>query len=92
MENTMKSLHIIGQLSTIEKRGLFLLECTGWIVKGLGGPFPAIKTAYAMRGFDFVADREREIEVMLSYPSQMTGPGADDHSFFADAIEGRYLN
>jgi len=20
------------------------------------------------------------------------GPGADDHSFFADAIEGRYLN
>jgi hypothetical protein len=53
----------IGQLSAIEKRGLVLLQGMGWIEKGLGGPYPALKTTYAVSGFDFAADRQREINL-----------------------------
>ena len=57
----------IGQLSAIEKRGLILLQRKGWIVKGLGGPYPALKTTYAVRGFDFEADRQREVALHMGW-------------------------
>lgn len=52
----------IGQLTDAEKRELERAVKRGYLSKGKGGPFPKMKTMYAHPGFDFVADREREIE------------------------------
>lgn len=48
----------IGQLSDGEIGTLNKYVKRGWLSKGKGGPFPAIKTVYAHPGFDFAADRE----------------------------------
>lgn len=48
----------IGQLTPQQKRELEAAVKKGYLSKGKGGPFPAIKTVYAHPGFDFVADRE----------------------------------
>ena len=52
----------IGQLSAAEIRQLDRAVERGWLSKGKGGPYPILKTVWAVRGFDFVADRQREID------------------------------
>lgn len=54
----------IGQLTEADKRTLDSYVRKGWLSKGKGGPFPAIKTVYAFPGFDFAADRQRHYEYM----------------------------
>lgn len=51
----------IGQLTETEKRQLNAAAKRGHLSKGIGGPFPKMKTMWARLGFDFVADREREV-------------------------------
>lgn len=54
----------IGQLTSEETRELNKAVKKGWLSKGKGGPFPILKTVYALPGFDFVADRQREVAYM----------------------------
>lgn len=54
----------IGQLTNAQKRFLNRAVKRGWLAKGRGGPFPAIKTVYAHPGFDFDGERERHVEYM----------------------------
>ncbi len=51
----------IGQIDKPTKAALNRLVKQGYLSKGKGGPFPALKTVYAVSGFDFVADREAHI-------------------------------
>lgn len=50
----------LGQLSHRERLSLERAVRRGILVKGQGGPFPKIKSAYAAPGFDFAADREAD--------------------------------
>jgi hypothetical protein len=52
----------IGQLSAADKRTLNSYIKRGYLAKGKGGPFPRLKTIYAVSTFDFSADRERWVE------------------------------
>lgn len=52
----------IGQLTSREIRQLDKAVERGWLSKGKGGPYPIMKTMWALRGFDFAADRQREID------------------------------
>lgn len=52
----------IGQLTPQEQRELNAAVKRGYLSKGKGGPFPALKTMYAHPGFDFIADRQREVD------------------------------
>lgn len=54
----------IGQLSKQEVRELDTAVHMGYLSKGKGGAFPAIKTMWACPGFDFAADRERQFQEM----------------------------
>ena len=68
----------IGQITTQEKRILNKYIKRGWLSKGKGGPFPMMKTMYAHRDFDFVADREREVEhamALAELDAQVLGQG-----------------
>ena len=56
----------IGQLTPAEKRELKRAVAKGYLSKGKGGPFPKEKTVYARPGFDFAADREREVTVAMA--------------------------
>lgn len=56
----------IGQLTQADKRTLDSYVRRGWLSKGKGGPFPRIKTVYAVPGFDFDADRQRHYEYMCA--------------------------
>ncbi len=47
-----------GWLTKDQRRELAYAVKYGVLVKGKGGPFPILKTVYAIPGFDFVADRE----------------------------------
>jgi hypothetical protein len=51
----------LGQISIQEKRQLDRAVRHGLISKGIGGPFPKLKTVYAPVGFDFAQDRENGI-------------------------------
>jgi hypothetical protein len=55
----------IGQLSIQEKQTLATYVKRGYLSKGKGGPFPAIKTVYAVRGFDFAAHRAAHVNYMM---------------------------
>lgn len=52
----------IGQFTPAQLRKLNSFVKKGWLSKGKGGPFPALKTVYAHPGFDFDADRQRHID------------------------------
>lgn len=54
----------IGQLSDKEVRELNRAVKAGLLQKGKGGPFPILKTVYAVPSFDIAADRQREINRM----------------------------
>ena len=51
----------IGQLSASEKYQLNKAVKRGWLAKGKAGPFPVLKTVYAVPTFDFAASRERYV-------------------------------
>lgn len=59
----------IGQLTPAEKRELVKAVRAGYLEKGKGGPFPMIKTVYAVRGYPFAAERERMIDEMMRLPN-----------------------
>lgn len=52
----------IGQVTDKEKRVLNAYVKRGYLSKGKSGPYPNLKTVYAVPTFDFVADRERWID------------------------------
>jgi hypothetical protein len=51
----------IGQLTTQEQYQLNKAVLSGKLSKGKGGPYPALKTVYARRGFDFESDRKEAL-------------------------------
>lgn len=55
----------IGQLTPVNKRELERAVRRGYLSKGRGGPYPAIKTVYALPGFDFAADRALIVAEMM---------------------------
>jgi len=55
----------IGQLSTQERRTLASYVRRGHLSKGKGGPYPMIKTVYAVSGFDFAAHRQAHVNYMM---------------------------
>lgn len=55
----------IGQLTDTEKRALNSYTKRGYLSKGKGGPFPMIKTVYAVPGFDFAAHRQAHVDYMM---------------------------
>jgi hypothetical protein len=55
----------IGQLDGPTRSALNRLVKKGILSKGKGGPFPAIKTVYAVAGFDFAAHRQQHIDHMV---------------------------
>jgi hypothetical protein len=63
----VRPLADIGQLSHEEHLALNRAVRKGWLSKGKGGPYPALKTVYAHPGFDFAADREAHIEEMMGW-------------------------
>lgn len=56
----------IGQLTPQQKRELNAAVRRGYLSKGKGGPFPRLKTMYAHPDFDFIADREREVDAAMA--------------------------
>jgi len=55
----------IGQLSPAERRDLMRHVRAGYLEKGKGGPFPILKTVYAVRGYPFAAARQHAIAEMI---------------------------
>jgi hypothetical protein len=51
----------VGQLSHTETLELKRAVRHGVLVKGRGGPYPNLKTVFAAPGYDFAAEREKEI-------------------------------
>lgn len=60
-----ETLPDIGQIDKPTKTALNRLVKKGLLSKGKGGPFPALKTVYAVSGFDFASDRERHYQEFL---------------------------
>jgi len=54
----LKPITDIGQLTEQDRRELNKAVKAGLLIKGQGGPFPALKTVYAAPGFDIDAERE----------------------------------
>ena len=55
----------IGQLTPVDKRELERAVKRGYLSKGRGGPFPAIKTVYAFPGYDFAEARRMIVAEMM---------------------------
>lgn len=55
----------IGQLSQQERRTLATFVKRGHLSKGKGGPYPILKTVYAVAGFDFAAHRAAHVRYMM---------------------------
>jgi hypothetical protein len=55
----------IGQLSKEELRDLNNAVKRGWLSKGKAGPFPMLKTVYAVPGFDFAQSRKDAVDYMM---------------------------
>ncbi|HDY86701.1 MAG TPA: hypothetical protein ENH82_01130 [bacterium] len=58
----------IGQLSKHEIYILNKYVKKGWLSKGRGGPFPALKTVWAVPGYDFKEQRRIEVEQIINNP------------------------
>lgn len=54
----------IGQLTHDQRRELTYAVKYGVLERGKGGPFPILKTVYAVPGLDFAADREHDVAEM----------------------------
>lgn len=55
----------IGQLSKAERQTLTAYVKRGHLSKGKGGPYPMLKTVYAIAGFDFAAHRQAHVDYMM---------------------------
>lgn len=66
-EATSGTVVNIGQLDKPTVNALNRLVMQGVLAKGRGGPFPAIKTVYAIAGFDFAADREAHVAEAMKW-------------------------
>lgn len=55
----------IGQLSQQERRTLAAYVKRGHLSKGKGGPYPMLKTVYAVAGFDFAVHRAAHVRYMM---------------------------
>ena len=62
-----ETLPDIGQIDKPTKAALSRLVKQGLLSKGKGGPFPALKTVYAVAGFDFDADRKQHVDEAMRY-------------------------
>lgn len=56
----------VGQLSKSESYQLNKYVRKGWLSKGKAGPFPKLKTVYAVPGFDFATSRERHVNHIIA--------------------------
>lgn len=56
----------IGQLSKSELNQLNKYVKRGWLSKGQGGPFPKLKTVYAVPTYDFAANRQAWIDYLTT--------------------------
>jgi len=56
----------IGQLTKAERAALRRYVQRGCLACGQGGPYPSLKTVYAVPGYDFVGERRRALQHMLS--------------------------
>lgn len=56
-------------LKGVEITGIEIIAGDGpRCLKGKGGPYPALKTVYAAPGYDFIAERNRAVDELLSWP------------------------
>jgi hypothetical protein len=55
----------VGQLNKAERAALRRYVRRGCLARGQGGPYPSLKTVYAVPGYDFVGERQRMIQRML---------------------------
>lgn len=60
----LNPIHNIGQLSDADVRQLNAYVKKGFLAKFKGGHYPALKTVWAISGFDFVLHRKKAIEEM----------------------------
>ena len=58
-------LRDIGQLTIQEKRHLQKYVKMNVLIKGKGGPYPKLKTVYALIGHDIERDRRESIAEMM---------------------------
>lgn len=61
----------IGQLSETDLKALNKFVKDGILVKEKGGPFPKLKTVYALKGHDVKAKREDDVKEMLDTAEKM---------------------
>lgn len=55
----------VGQLTAAERAALRRYVRHGCLARGQGGPYPSLKTVYAVPGYDFVGERQRALQRML---------------------------
>ena len=55
----------LGQLTRAERAALRHYVRRGCLARGQGGPYPLLKTVYAVPGYDFAEERRRMIQRML---------------------------
>ena len=60
----LNPIHNIGQLTEADVRQLNAYVKKGFLAKSKGGVFPALKTVWAISGFDFALHRKEAIEEM----------------------------
>ena len=56
----------IGQLDKEEKRQLGKYVKVNVLIKGKGGPYPKLKTVYAIKGYNINKARKESIEEMMA--------------------------
>jgi hypothetical protein len=56
----------LGQLTAPERAALRRYVRRGCLARGQGGPYPSLKTVYAVPGYDFAGERRRTLQRMLS--------------------------
>lgn len=62
----LETIENIGQLSAHDIKELNRAVKLGYLVKGLGGSFPKLKTVYAIPSYDFVGERNRYVNHMMA--------------------------
>jgi hypothetical protein len=55
----------VGQLTRAERAALRGYVRRGCLARGQGGPYPSLKTVYAVPGYDFAGERRRTLQRML---------------------------
>ena len=55
----------LGQLTRAERAALRRYVRRGCLARSQGGPYPSLKTVYAVPGYNFAGERQRMIQRML---------------------------